>query len=103
VYGRRGDFQADPDRRTGLGHQIEPEDQLKWNQYKAFRNTLFKQYSDYRKTVNGAPIDSDEKTAWSQWEQWYAEFGKKYPGYAVNHLWPCGCEKVSDGDESVEE
>lgn len=31
------------------------------------------------------------------------EFRRKYPGYGFAHLWPCGCQRVAEGDESEEE
>ena len=30
-------------------------------------------------------------------------YREKYPGESVGHLWPCGCKKWTDGDESEEE
>ncbi|RYN57731.1 hypothetical protein AA0118_g7614 [Alternaria tenuissima] len=51
LHGRNGDFQDDPDRRTGVGHLIEPEDQLKWDEYKNFRGTLYQQFPQYPATV----------------------------------------------------
>jgi hypothetical protein len=64
---------------------------------------LYEQFPHYPHLVKGVSVDSETKNAWDQWQRWYAEFGDKYPGYAVAHLWPCGCEKVSDEDESEEE
>jgi hypothetical protein len=43
------------------------------------------------------------KKVWNQWHRWYGDFTKKYPGYAVSHLWPCGCEVARDEDESEED
>lgn len=43
------------------------------------------------------------KETWEKWQIWYGRFVEKYPGYAVAHLWPCGCEKAVEGDESDEE
>jgi hypothetical protein len=45
----------------------------------------------------------ESKDAWDKWQMWYSGFVEKYPGYAVAHLWPCGCEKVSEDGESEEE
>ncbi|CAI9633120.1 unnamed protein product [Alternaria burnsii] len=98
LHGRNGDFQDDPDRRTGVGHQIEPEDQLKWDEYKNFHGTIYQQFSHYPATVT-----AEMKKAWNQWHRWYGDFTKKYPGYAVSHLWPCGCEVARDEDESEED
>jgi hypothetical protein len=103
VHGRRGDFQAVDDRHTGLGHQIEPDDQLKLNGFKNFRSRLYEQFPHYPHTAKGVSVGSETKSAWDQWQRRYAKFGEKYPGYALSHLWPCGCEKVSDKDESEEE
>lgn len=30
-------------------------------------------------------------------------YREKYQGENVGHLWPCGCERPVDGDESEEE
>ena len=102
-HGRKGEFQADNDRRTGVGHQFEPDDYLKWSEFKNFRSTIYEQFPHYPKPNQGITIDSETKATWDAWQIWYDEFTKKYPGYAVNHLWPCGCEKVRDEDESEEE
>ncbi|RYN78265.1 hypothetical protein AA0120_g11051 [Alternaria tenuissima] len=98
LHGRDGDFQDDPDRRTGVGHQIEPEDQLKWDEYKNFHGTIYQQFPQYPATVT-----AEMKKAWNQWHRWYGDFTEKYPGYAVSHLWPCGCEVARDEDESEED
>lgn len=98
LHGRNGDFQDDPDRRTGVGHQIEPEDQLKWDEYKNFHGTIYQQFPHYPATVT-----AEMKKAWNQWHRWYGDFTEKYPGYAVSHLWPCGCEVARDKDESEED
>ncbi|CAN9288900.1 unnamed protein product [Alternaria alternata] len=82
LHGRNGDFQDDPDRRTGVGHQIEPEDQLKWDEYKNFHGTIYQQFSHYPATVT-----AEMKKAWNQWHRWYGDFTEKYPGYAASLLW----------------
>ncbi|KAI4921757.1 hypothetical protein J4E90_000184 [Alternaria incomplexa] len=102
-HGRKGDFQADNDRRTGVGHQFEPDDYLKWSEFKKFHSTIYEQFPHYPKPNQGITIDLETKDSWDAWQIWYDEFTKKYPGYAVAHLWPCGCEKVRDEDESEEE
>ncbi|KAI4700729.1 hypothetical protein J4E81_003692 [Alternaria sp. BMP 2799] len=102
-HGRKGDFQADNDRRTGVGHQFEPDDYLKWSEFKNFRSAMYEQFPHYPKPNQGITIDPGTKDTWDAWQIWYDEFTKKYPGYAVAHLWPCGCEKVRDEDESEEE
>ncbi|KAI4930867.1 uncharacterized protein J4E92_004700 [Alternaria infectoria] len=102
-HGRKGDFQADNDRCTGVGHQFEPDDYLKWSEFKNFRSTIYEQFPHYPKPNQGITIDLETKDTWDAWQIWYEEFTKKYPGYAVAHLWPCGCEKVRDEDESEEE
>ncbi|KAG9192930.1 hypothetical protein G6011_11664 [Alternaria panax] len=102
VHGRNGDFQSDDDRRTGVGHQIEPSDQLKWDEYSNFHAMLYQQFPHYPTPTNGLAADKETKGAWDQWQRWYGDFTEKYPGYAVFHLWPCGCEVISEGDDSEE-
>ncbi len=102
-HGRRGEFLNDPDLHTGLGHQIEPEDHLKWDEFRAFQGKLYQQFPHYPKPSQRISIDSEAKDAWDAWQTWYGEFTEKYLGYAVAHIWPCGCEKVSDENESEEE
>ncbi|KAL1799738.1 hypothetical protein ACET3X_000080 [Alternaria dauci] len=80
IHGRHGDFQDDPDRLTGVGHQIEPDDQLKWNEYNKFRILLYQQFPHYPAPVNGISIDAEMKETWDQWQRWYGEITKKYPG-----------------------
>ena len=86
-----------------MGHQFEPDDYLKWSEFKKFHSTIYEQFPHYPKPNQGITIDLETKDSWDAWQIWYDEFTKKYPGYAVAHLWPCGCEKVRDEDESEEE
>lgn len=102
-HGREGDFRADNDRRTGQEHQFEPVDHLKWVEFKKFRSTIYEQFPQYPKPNQGISLDLETKDTWDAWQIWYDEFTNKYPGYAVAHLWPCGCEKVRYEDESEEE
>ncbi|KAI4945549.1 hypothetical protein J4E91_007891 [Alternaria rosae] len=102
-HGRKGDFRADNDRRTGKGHQSEPADHLKWVEFKKFHSTIYEQFPHYPKPNQGISLDLETKDTWDAWQIWYDEFTNKYPGYAVAHLWPCGCEKVRDEDESEQE
>jgi hypothetical protein len=102
-HGRQGDFLVDDCRRTGVGHQIEADDHLKWIEFQAFRASLYEQFPRYLKFIQGDAVEIGSKDAWDAWQIWYEDFTKKYPGYAVAHLWPCGCEKVREEYESEEE
>ncbi|OAL00425.1 hypothetical protein IQ06DRAFT_144702 [Phaeosphaeriaceae sp. SRC1lsM3a] len=54
----------------------------------------------------GQEVHPEIKKTWEQNELWYNKFTDHYPGFPVNHLWPCGCEKLrgeSENGESEEE
>jgi hypothetical protein len=102
-HGRYGDFHTDPDRRTGAGHQVAPQDYQEHEDYLAFRGQVLNRYSAYPKAPDGEETEPEIKVAWADNEQAHARFSNKYPGFAVAHLWPCGCETITDGGESEEE
>ncbi|EMD61125.1 hypothetical protein COCSADRAFT_345256 [Bipolaris sorokiniana ND90Pr] len=103
IHSRHGAFVHDPDRNTGHGHQITPNDRRRWNDFIVF-NGMWRCHKPH--SVSGGEAMSAEreiKETWEKWQIWYGRFVEKYPGYAVAHLWPCGCEKAVEGDESDEE
>jgi len=102
-HGHHGDFIGDPDRRTGHGHRMEPDDFTKWERYKEFERIFEQNRCNVPKPDEGIAMAHRSKEARNQWQKWYGGFLEKYPGYAVAHLWPCGCEMMSDGTESEEE
>lgn len=105
-HGRHGDFETDPDRRTGRGHQVTLENEIAHAKYLHTRGTIFKAYPEYPRTASGEPVDPATKESWRANERFAAAFQAQYPGYPVNHLWPCGCEKLryaSEDEESEEE
>ncbi|XP_014557084.1 hypothetical protein COCVIDRAFT_37405 [Bipolaris victoriae FI3] len=102
-HGRHGDFVYDPDRTTGRGHQITPHDNRRWNEFIVFNGMWH--HRKPHSVIGGEAMSAEReiKETWEKWQIWWGEFVEKYPGYAVAHLWPCGCEKVMEGDESEEE
>jgi hypothetical protein len=97
VHGRHGDFENDLDRQTGRGHELSSEDQIGLGEYMDFRA---------RKAGAEQEMVPDIKDAWNENEQWYTAFTRRYPGFSVSHLWPCGCEKwrgESEDSDSEEE
>jgi hypothetical protein len=105
-HGRGGNFDDDTDRRTGRGHQINPEDYENLEEYLSFRGQVLKKYPQYPSADAGEEVHPDVKKVWDKNELWNCNFTKKYLGHAFSHLWPCGCERVrgeSENDESEEE
>ncbi|RMZ71559.1 nad(P)-binding protein [Pyrenophora seminiperda CCB06] len=102
-HGRHGDFIDDPDRFTGRGHQMEPVDATRWQKYKSFQNKLEQDRRHNPTKDRGEAINHRTEGRWNEWQNWYGGFLERYPGYAVAHLWPCGCEVMGDGNESEEE
>ncbi|KAI2478090.1 hypothetical protein Ptr902_10285 [Pyrenophora tritici-repentis] len=102
-HGRHGDFIADPDIWTGRGHQMERNDSASWERYKEFQRVFEQDRFNNRTSNDGVALDQTSKDTWVEWQKWYSGFLEKYPGYAVAHLWPCGCEVMTDGTESEEE
>jgi hypothetical protein len=47
THGRHGDFQDDPDRRTGRGHQLDPEDQTALGEYMECRGQVLQRYPQF--------------------------------------------------------
>lgn len=105
-HGRHGHFIHDPDRRTGRGHQLTPQEKVALDDYLQFRGQVLKQYPSYPAADAGQEVHPEIKKTWEQNELWYNKFADRYPGFPVNHLWPCGCEKLrgeSENGESEEE
>jgi len=83
---------------------MEPDDSTKWERYKEFERNFERGRCSAPKPGEGIAIAAHRsKEARAQWQKWYDGFLEKYPGYGVAHLWPCGCEVMSDGTESEEE
>ena len=106
THGRGGDFEQDPDRRTGRGHQITPEDAQGLEEYFKLRGAVLKKYPKYPRAGEGGEVEEAVRTGWEDNEAWFRGFNGKYKGRAVGHLWPCGCERMrgeSEEEESEEE
>jgi hypothetical protein len=109
THGRHDDFQDDPNRRTGRGHQLNPEDQTALEEYMQYRGLVLQSYPrfpDAEEGDEGYEGYSEIKQGWDENEMWYNRFTGRFPGFSVNHLWPCGCEKLrgeSEDEESEEE
>ena len=107
VHGRNGDFKRDPDLYTGRGHQVEPVDLNRKREYEAVYGKFhaawpYWPYVD-RERRYLASENVQGKSELDEAERWMVGYRDKYQGENVGHLWPCGCEKVMDGDESEEE
>jgi hypothetical protein len=102
THGRHGDFSNDHDRRTGRGHQLTTEDQKGLNEYHDFRGQVLQAYPRFPANDEEEEVHLEVKEGWNDNERWYNSFTHKYPGNSVNHLWPCGCEKLRGGSESSE-
>ncbi|KAH3917681.1 hypothetical protein HBH56_043520 [Parastagonospora nodorum] len=105
-HGRGGDFENDPDRRTGRGHEVTPGDLILHDEYIDFRALVYKKYPGYPGVAQGEEMDTSIKEAWDDNERWHTGFNYKYGGNMFNHVWPCGCEKLrgeSEDEESEEE
>ncbi|KAJ5024994.1 hypothetical protein J3E73DRAFT_392259 [Bipolaris maydis] len=103
THGRYGDFAYDSNRTTGHGHQITPHDHRRWNEFIVFNRMWCHNKPHSVSRGEAMSAEREIKETWEKWQIWYGEFVEKYPGYAVAHLWPCGCEKVIEGYESEEE
>ncbi|KAH7077853.1 hypothetical protein BKA63DRAFT_593136 [Paraphoma chrysanthemicola] len=107
THGRHGAFGNDPDRRTGRGHQVSPEDAIAYAKYLHTRGIIYAEYPKYPHSHTSDPIDATTKERWRANDLVAADFEAKYSSYAVNHLWPCGCEKLrtarSEAADSEEE
>jgi hypothetical protein len=100
-HGRQGDFTNDTDRMTGRGHKITEQDQKEHEKFMTFRGEVYMKYLTFPRGEDiDTEIDTEIKERWVEKEKWYRAFTEKYPGNAVNHLWPCGCEKMRGEDES---
>lgn len=82
---------------------MERDDCTKWERYKEFQRIFGPYRFNDPKPDEGVAINHGSKVTWDEWQEWYDGFLEKYPGYAVAHLWPCGCEVMDDGTESEEE
>ncbi|KAF2828486.1 hypothetical protein CC86DRAFT_444692 [Ophiobolus disseminans] len=105
-HGRHADFAHDPDRRFGRGHQFTREDEQGLEEYFSYSGQVLKEYPKYPRIGEHQGINPGVEDDWKENESWYRRFSRKYPGHAVAHLWPCGCERVrggSEGEESEEE
>jgi hypothetical protein len=106
VHGRHGEFKTDPDRRTGRGHQLNPEHQTSLEEYMEYRGVVLQKYPRFLGINERDEVQSEVKQSWDKNEMWYNCFTELYPGFSVGHLWPCGCEKLrgeSEDEESEEE
>lgn len=106
-HGRRGDFVNDPDLQTGRGHQIHPSDLEGKRAYEEWYYEFHKLWP-HHPYVDGRKRDLvlghvEGKARLDEAEIWMMGYREKYQGENVSHLWPCGCEKHFDGDESEEE
>jgi hypothetical protein len=107
IHGRGGDFEHDPDRATGRGHQVDPRDLARRRVYDARywtskNQVLFFPWLD-REPRHRAFENVEGLKQLRRDELWIRAYREKYPGEVVGHLWDCGCEMVGDGEESEEE
>ncbi|KAL5120669.1 hypothetical protein ACEQ8H_001418 [Pleosporales sp. CAS-2024a] len=105
IHGKGGHFDGDPDRRTGRGHEVTPEDEAGAEAYMRFQNFVYTRYPYWPSVGEGEEVPHAFLGAWAENEGRRIAFRNKYPGRAVNHLWDCGCEKLrgESEDEDSEE
>jgi hypothetical protein len=104
VHGRHGDFNDDPDRQTGRGHELSLEDLTDLGKYMWFRGQILHRYPRFPQSEAGQEIQPELTEGWNGNERWYIAFKNRYPGLSVGHLWPCGCEKLrGEGEDSDSE
>lgn len=107
VHGRGGDFDHDPDRQTGRGHQIDPADLRRKREYEARYRAFYTEYPFFpfadgkRKDRVSEHVEGLEELR--EAERWMRGYREKYAGENVGCLWDCGCEVVREGEESEEE
>ncbi|KAF1365473.1 hypothetical protein EJ07DRAFT_150968 [Lizonia empirigonia] len=106
-HGRHGDFVDDPDLHTGRGHQVESSDLVRKREYEAKYHEFYKRWPHYpyvdraRRYLTSEDVEGGKEL--DEAERWMMGYREKYQGENVGHLWPCGCERLVDGDESEEE
>lgn len=106
-HGRHGDFFEDPDLHTGRGHQVESSDLVRKREYEAKHREFYKKWPHYpyvdkaRRHLASEHVEGRKEL--DEAERWMMGYREKYQGENVGHLWPCGCERPVDGDESEEE
>lgn len=107
VHGRGGDFDHDPDRETGRGHQIDPADLRRKREYEAGYRAFYKEYPFFpfadRQRKDRASEHVEGLKELRKAESWMRGYREKYVGENVGCLWDCGCEMVREGEESEEE
>jgi hypothetical protein len=103
-HGPGGDFDLDPDRATGKGHNYHPGDAKLYQEYLEQRAAFRKLHPTYPKLKEGEHVDDEMKADRDMWETWYYGFREKYPGTRGDQ-WVCGCSALIEesGDESEEE
>lgn len=106
-HGRHGDFTNDPDLLIGRGHQIDPADLKLKREYEAKYHAFYATWPHWpfvdKQKRSRASECVEGKAELDKAELWMRGFRDKYPGEVVGHLWACGCEIPSDGDDSEEE
>lgn len=103
-HGPQGDFDTDPDRESGIGHDYEPEDLIKLNDYSKTQREFKQKYPGYPKVQFKDDEGLELLKIRRQDELWYLGYARKYPGHTIDQ-WPCGCRKLSNkvGSESESE
>ncbi|KAF1842041.1 uncharacterized protein K460DRAFT_291673 [Cucurbitaria berberidis CBS 394.84] len=101
-HGPNGDFFSDPARATGKGHDYDPDDTKRYDEFLHFRCFFYKRYPSYPKLHEGEKIEPEVKAAWDVQQAWYGKFSEKYPGRRLDQ-WPCGCRKLCEESESESE
>jgi hypothetical protein len=102
THGRYGNFGDDSDRQTGRGHEIAQKDEVDLHQYLQYRGQVLSKYPKFPRVNEQDEELATIKQVWNENELWYRHFTERYTGYAINHLWPCGCEKLRGESEDEE-
>lgn len=101
-HGRGGQFDNDPDRSTGRGHDYEPEDTRNFHDYLAIEAALHKKYPKWPYKPDGECVDPEIIEIRNAQRTWYNGYARKYSGRLLRD-WPCGCEKLVAQDDAESE
>lgn len=103
THGRHGDFVGEADLETGRGHEVSLDHLLELERFYQITGYLCEHYPIRRESGRRGQVSSKVQQMRDSNQRWQIRFNEIYPGFSMSHLWPCGCEKVMDGDESEEE
>lgn len=100
----RWGFEGDEDLHTGVGHQVDPDDQERFDECEGLTEEFRSKYG--RKVYSWAEMEQlvslDEYNRFWEAEDFCKVFKARYPAKGA-HQWPCGCHVPPGEDDSEEE